>query len=209
MFAAWQRWQQSRGEFFVSPEVARILEADAQKQQVAQRPPEPPAEPPKVDTGPRFHLYRARGIETITTGMVGSRMIRGIASTPTICSRRTEDGKTKKWRLKSSGCMARFPIPLKCDHHELGQIGDVTLVNISPQQVVIHGLIWDTDPATYAWENLIKTGAMRCLSAGALATKRTVVDEIGFLERWLLEEVSIVRVPANPDCTFEVMKDVR
>jgi hypothetical protein len=194
MFEAWRRWQQGRDELALeySSEVARILQRDQQKQQAHQR----PIEQPKV-TGPRFYHYRRHGVETIATDQTGPRMIRGVVSTPTI--------NTNKRSLKSSGCQARFPIPLKCDHHKLGQIGDVTLVTIEPTQVIIHALLWNTDAATYAWENLIRTGEMRCLSAGAVSIRKTIVDGITFAERWLLDEVSIVRVPANPDCTFEVM----
>jgi hypothetical protein len=219
VFAAWYRWRRAHDEHYFSPEVARILQRDAEKReldeyesiaQIVRPKARPKVEAPaQTPAYPRFWRYRKDGIETICTGQTGPRMIRGVASTPTIITYAQAADKAEKLRLKSAGCQAKFPIPLRCDHHELGQIGDVTLVSISPLKVVIQAMLWSTEAADYAWENLVQSGGMRCLSAGATVIRKTVVDHIAFAERWLLNEVSIVRVPANPDCTFEVMKDVR
>jgi phage head maturation protease len=98
-----------------------------------------------------------------------------------------------------------MPVPLVCDHHKLGQIGDVTLVSKYPDKIVIHGWVWDNPAADHAWA-LIQSGEMRALSVGATSTQKTVVDGVTYCDRWQLREVSIVRTPANPDCVFEIYR---
>jgi hypothetical protein len=148
--------------------------------------------------GPLVRIKREGGIESITTGATGRRMIRGIAATPTISS--------KQRSFRSAGCQVKFPVPLLCAHHEMGQVGDVVLVEKGPERVIVHALFWQTEAARYAWD-LVKAGEMGGLSMGTASVRKTVVDGVTFHERWLLQEVSIVRTPANPDCTFEVMRD--
>jgi hypothetical protein len=44
-------------------------------------------------------------------------------------------------------------------------------------------------------------------SIGSTSIRKTVVDGVTFAERWLLDEVSIVRKGANPDCVLEIMRN--
>jgi hypothetical protein len=160
---------------------------------VSSRPPPQPAPKPKPKRV--LQTIRREGPAWVyDTQQTGPRMIRGIASTPTVDS--------YNGSLTPTGCQLKFPIPLKSSHCE-GQIGDVVRVQIEPKQVVIHGLIWTTAAADFAWD-LVRQGEVRCLSVGTVSLRKTVVEELTFIERWLLAEVSICRRGANPDCSFEV-----
>jgi hypothetical protein len=186
----------------LSPAVAALLARDEREREEREqrewqeRQTKPPA--PKRQ-GVLRKIYRERGAWVYDTEQSGPRMIRGIASSSLINSNNRS--------LKSSGCRAKFPVPLLCSHESLGQIGDVVLLQVEQNRVVIEGMFWNTDAARYAWDKLILSGEMRFLSVGSVSIHKTIVDGITFFDSWLLREVSIVRKPANPDCVFEVMND--
>jgi hypothetical protein len=156
------------------------------------------SEPPRP--APSWYLHRHQGVETICVrdfDQQGKRMIRGVASTATTNSH--------GWSKDPRGCQVQMPVPLVCAHHELGQIGDVTVVSKYPDKVVIHGWVWNNPAGDRAWA-LIESGEMRALSVGATSVQATVVDGVTYCDRWLLREVSIVRRPANPDCWLKISK---
>ena len=98
----------------------------------------------------------------------------------------------------------RFPIPLVCAHHDLGQIGDVVLGGEEPGPNRDRDSLRRMTTGTYGW-TLVETGEMRGLSVGTVIVRKTVVDGNTIAGRWLLREVTIVRNPANPRCLLEVM----
>jgi HK97 family phage prohead protease len=189
----------------LSPATAEIMarwEAEERRKEEESRRPPPPA--PTVRrigpwwVGKNFSIHMHADGQTITNWQTGRRMICGVACTPVI--------NGNKRSLNISGCRIQFPVPLLCAHHDLGQIGDVVSLTTEPRKLTIKAVVWDTAAGKYAWE-LIRSGEMRGLSIGSTSIRRTVVDGVSFFEAWLLREVSICRVPANPDCTLEIMRD--
>jgi hypothetical protein len=137
----------------------------------------------------------------------GSRMIHGIASTPTVST----NGNSRVMR----GCrMPHLPIPLMFGHEGLKHrgIGEVVFVQRSPSEIYVRAALFDNEAADYAWR-LIESGEVRAFSVGPGDTKvksyvQAEVDGVKFIEGWWLGEVSICRRGANPDCVFEIFKSM-
>ena len=161
----------------------------------------------------RFGHTDKDGYETIWVlgaAGVGRRMIHGVASTPTINSH--------KYSLASAGCQAKLPVPLKSEH-AAGQIGEVVLLRKSAREIYVRAVLFDTPAADYAW-SLIKAGETRCFSGaskgGVVSDGKlsylpalvgdAVVDGVTFYKSWWLDEVSVCRIGANPDCHFDIFK---
>lgn len=167
---------------------------------------------------PGLQVKRVDGVETIWFEKRGRRMIHGIASTPTVNSH------GDSWA--SSGCEARFPIPLLFGHGliedkrgeggkrveaspdlEQLKIGEIVLVRKSEQGIYVIAVIDEgTHAGDDAWK-LIESGKALCFSVGGESRSfrlRGVVDGHRYYDRWRLKEVSVCRKGANPDCTFSI-----
>lgn len=164
-------------------------------------------------TGPKVNLWRHKDVETLWIDRTGSRMIEGIASTPRISSH--------KHSLSSDGCMIRFPIPLLSHHGFVGdtrhapykpdqiKIGEVVWIQKSPQAIRVRAIVDRNEAADYAW-SLIEKGETLCFSVAAkkgTARVQALVDGAHFYDRWELEEVSVCRRGANPDCKFRIVRN--
>jgi hypothetical protein len=157
-------------------------------------PSEPEAARPRSPRIP-CRVWRDNGIETLKRlDLHGERMLHGIASTPAI--------SRNKRSFRPEGCRARIPVPLLSAHHELGHIGQVTLVRKTPVHVYVQAVFDDTRAGRYAWD-LFARGELRALSVGTHEICKTVVDGIEFHDEWHLREVSLSRRGANPDAYCE------
>lgn len=161
--------------------------------------------------GPKVRIHRDGGIETLWIQRSGSRMIEGIASTPTISNQTS---------LSSMGCNIRFPIPLLSEHGRLAgskglptrpeklRIGEIVWISKSRESIRIRAVLDDnSEPADYAWK-LILNGETRCLSVLAKnGHTAAIVDGAKFYDTWELGEVSVCRRGANPDCKFRIVRN--
>lgn len=167
---------------------------------------------PVERAGPRVRIHRADGVETLWIDHEGPRVIMGIASTPRISSH--------KHSLSSAGCQIRFPIPLLSSHGFVGdsrrapwqpeqvKIGEVVWIQKSSRAVRVRAVLDDNEAADYAWK-LIESGEVRAFSVAAVrgtARVQGVVEGAVFFDRWKLEEVSVCRRGANPDCQFSIYR---
>ena len=146
--------------------------------------------------------YRS-GVETIWIKGKKSghpRMIHGVASTPTV--------NTHNYSLSPAGCEIRFPIPILSKHDNFGSIGEITLVRKCAQQIFVRGIIHNTPAGDHAWR-LIESGELRCFSGAAVDASLVPdgsVEGVRYFKRWRLREITVCKVGANPDCTFEIFR---
>jgi hypothetical protein len=163
---------------------------------------------------PKYDHSYEDGVETISKALAPtSRIIEGIASTPTV--------NMHGYSLSSKGCMVRLPCPVLFGHGHVGKtrekasgdtaamkIGEVFYVRKSAESILVRAQIDSSEAGNYAWQ-LIQSGEARCFS-GAADNKtlriRGVVDGHTFYDAWELLEVSVCRKGANPDCTFQVIE---
>lgn len=141
-------------------------------------------------------------------GGYGERHIHGIASTP----RPTISATGNKLALQSDGVHAQLPLPLLSEHKCGKPIGEVYYIRRSHSAVYVKAALFETPAADYAW-SLIEQGAVTCFSVlasdlpGIGPASYSVVDGYRFMERWQLKELSLVRLGANSDCSFEILRD--
>jgi hypothetical protein len=180
----WEAEQQAAEEAFYE------ARARARAEQKARLNPPPPLKP----RPPRCTITRNRDVETIATGRVGDRMVHGIALTPSI--------NTKGRTFLPIGCHVRLPVPLLSEHR--GRVGECVLIRRSEQQIYVRAVIDSSRAADHVWQ-LVQEGALS-LSAGACPLAEIEADNIKFIDRWILREVSLVRRPANLDCRCEVFR---
>jgi len=156
-----------------------------------------------------MHLTRSNGEETLWVAETSRRIIEGIASTPT--------PNSHGHSLSSKGCLIRLPVPLLAGHgfmrdtrklagpiHKC-RIGWVTWLRKSREQILVRACVDEGyEAADDAWK-LIEAGALRAFSGAAVCNDlhlRGVVDGVRYFDQWTLEEVSVCRTGANPDCLF-------
>ena len=134
-------------------------------------------------------------------GRSSSRMIHGIATTPTISS----NGQS----LLSEGMMVRLPVPVLFAHSKYGKgIGEVVYLRKSRSEIYVRAVINNNLAGDYAW-SFIKSGEARCFSVAVQQNDyrlQAEVDDVKFFDRWTLKEVSVCREGANPDCHFEIFE---
>lgn len=165
-------------------------------------------------SGRLFEHTRDSGVETISEVLGSSHggigMIAGLASTSRVDSHLES--------LSSEGCAVRLPIPLLCSHakdangrivsNDMGEtmIGRIVYFEKRPTEVRIRAVVDSTRAGRAAWQMIVQ-GELKCLSVGILRSSiklRGVVDGVKYIDEWCLQEVSICRRGANPDCYFEV-----
>ena len=155
-------------------------------------------------------LERAGGVETLWVPETTGRIIEGIASTPT--------PNMHGYSLASDGCrVAQLPVPLLASHGFVGdsrkmagpiekcRIGWVVFVRKSRDQVLVRACVDEGYEAADAAWKLIQQRTLRALSGAAVARSthlRGVVEGVRYFDEWTLEEVSVCRSGANPDCAF-------
>ena len=140
---------------------------------------------------PRIKCTRADGVEVISTGRTGSRMVWGCASSP--------KPNSHNYALITSGCKIVLPVPLKC-RHKRGAVGDVVWLRKSAKSLFVRAVLYDTAAANYAWK-LLMDGELKAFSASAEQPFEggTEVNGITFHDRWTLKEISLTPTGANPD----------
>jgi hypothetical protein len=148
------------------------------------------------------HTYSGGVEEMWLKGVIGPRMIHGIATTPTVSSNMCS--------VSSEGCTVRLPTPLFCDHDNgLQPIGSVFHFRKSSAKIYVRATIDEGRAAAdYAWK-LIQLRELTCLSVATEngAQIDAVVDGVRFYKAWRLKEVSVCRQGANPDCRFAIYAD--
>jgi HK97 family phage prohead protease len=134
-----------------------------------------------------------------------SRVIRGIASTPT--TDRAGD------IVEPKGAKFKLPFPLLNQHNHDQPIGHVTSAKVTDKGIEIEASIAKDTGLDYvdrAWAQ-IKAGLVRGLSIGFRAMKAEPVDAekpwkgIRFKE-WELFELSAVTIPCNAECNISAVK---
>jgi len=171
------------------------------------------ATPDVSPVGAYGHSYED-GVETIwKIAAPKSRIIEGIASTPTVNSH--------GYSLSSKGCLIRLPAPLLFSHgfinderkqasrdHSEMKIGEIFYARKSTSQIFIKAHVFHNEAGDYAWK-LIESGEARCFS-GAAAGKSLrlsgVVAHHRFFAQWELSEVSVCPQGANPDCIVTAVR---
>lgn len=141
--------------------------------------------------GPSGTLEMSLGVRS--TG----RLIHGIASSSTINSH--------GYALRSAGAEMTLPLPLFSQHEMHKPFGEVFFARKSESRLYVRAEVFDTIAGNHAWD-LIKSGETRCFSTGSKSLETAVVDGKKFVDAWTLDEVSICRRGANPDCKFDVFE---
>jgi hypothetical protein len=173
----------------------------AEKEAVAQERARAQARLQREERAKRYNLQirnvrvEQRGDHTIwSTGHKTARMLHGIATTPTV--------SVNNHSLSSVGCQVEFPIPLLCDHENIGSIGEVVMLRRSPKEIyAVCSLHDDHLAADYGW-SLFEQGILRGFSVAAMRGYSRIdaaVLETKFYGAWRLAEISLVKVGANPD----------
>ena len=163
---------------------------------------------------PCFRHTCSGGLEVIEVRDVcGQRRIEGVASTGFITkkvivkrSQGIEWEEIYRQSLQPRGCMAKLPIPLKSEHANYSEIGAIYYLRKSATNIYIRAVLHDGPAADHTWD-LIRRGLCRGLSVGPGAMARpTVADSVHFFSRWWINEISVCRRPANPECHFEILR---
>ena len=182
----------------------------------------PPKEAPKHNVvvslhgnGPRRErrdggvLYEKAGdVETFWLEATAERMIHGVVSTGTV--------NTHSYSLDSAGCEFELPVPLLFRHafkagsrtcvtknHDEAKIGSIVLIRRSKRQIYIQATIDESLAGDAVWR-LVVSGEARSMSGSAVSMRlRGVVDGVKYYDKWSLDEGSITRNGANPDCWCE------
>lgn len=127
-----------------------------------------------------------------------SRVIKGIASTPSID--RMGD------QVDPLGCRWKLPVPLLANHDHARLIGTLTKVHLSAAGVHIEARVAEgTTESDAAW-TLLRQGVLNAMSIGFIGEQSEPLPSGGQrFKRWTLIELSLVGVPANPDALVEAV----
>jgi len=154
-----------------------------------------------------FHLTREGNVETlrmIGPESVGTWMIEGIASTPTVTSHNHS--------LAPIGCRLKLPLPLLSQHgfkkgertrvsNSLDEmrIGTVVYLSKSPHELRMRAVLDGTEAGLAAWRSIVTKETMALSVSSINARLRGVVDGVQYFDRWELSEISVCASGANPD----------
>jgi hypothetical protein len=134
---------------------------------------------------------RERGdlIKTFGDSKAGGRMVRGVASTPTLDSR----GR----RIWPAGISATLPCPLLYEHDGGEEIGQVVYLEIYSEYVVMTATMKYSGRADGIWRSLEK--GHLALSIGHENLLAVDSCDAISITKWRLREISVVGEPANED----------
>ncbi|MCA0393961.1 MAG: hypothetical protein LCH70_07570 [Proteobacteria bacterium] len=146
--------------------------------------------------------------ETFWLDATAERMIHGVVSTGTV--------NTHNYSLDPAGCEFKLPVPLLFRHafkagsrtcvtknRDEAKIGSIVLIRRSKWQIYIQATIDKSLAGDAVWRFVV-SGEARSMSGSAVSTRlRGVVDGVEYYDKWILDEGSITRKGANPDCWCE------
>jgi HK97 family phage major capsid protein/HK97 family phage prohead protease len=151
-------------------------------------------------------LKRAYSLLTIKSVDAEQRILTGIATTPSTDSY----GDV----VEPDGAEYKLPLPLLWQHDSRSPIGEVFAAKTTSEGIEVKARIMKTDtPGTVktrlddAWESL-KLGLVKGLSIGFRSIEESYDKTTGGFHfiKWAWHELSCVTIPANSDCTIQMIR---